>query len=192
MTNPEATDREAPTTSTRYESYSHEAMAVEVAAGNDPAAAGEIGGQWAELAGKLQESTQALIDLTAGSEESWQGDAGDAMRVLLVKAAGWLDRAAAVSSSVGDAVSQQAGVAARAKAEMPSPVSYDPGGMIREAAASGDILRLVELSDAMSARRAEAEAARVKAVDVMNARDAALHGLAGKESFGAPPALGAS
>ena len=95
MTNPEATDREAPTTSTRYESYSHEAMAVEVAAGNDPAAAGEIGGQWAELAGKLQESTQALIDLTAGSEESWQGDAGDAMRVLLVKAAGWLDRAAA-------------------------------------------------------------------------------------------------
>jgi hypothetical protein len=167
-------------------------MVVEVTNGNDPAAAGEIGGHWVELAGKLGQSTQALTDLTAGSEESWQGEAGDAMRVLLVKAAGWLDQVAAVSSSVGDAVSQQAGVAARAKAEMPSPVSYDPGDMIREAAVSGDILRLVGLSDAMSARRSEAEASRVKAVDVMNARDVALHALAGKESFGSPPKLDAS
>jgi hypothetical protein len=41
----------------------------------------------------------------------------------------------------------------------------------------------------MSARRAASEAARTKAIDVMNARDAGLAALAGKESFATPPAL---
>ena len=181
-----------PVAGTRYESYSHEAMAAEVAAGNDPAAAGQIGGQWAELGGKLQESTQRLAALAAQSEEAWQGEAGDAMRGALARAAGWLDQAAVVSSGVGDSVTQQADAAARAKAEMPPPVDYDPAVMIRDAAGSGNLLLMAGLSDAMSARRAEAEAARLKAVDVMNTRDAALHALAGKESFGAPPALSAS
>jgi hypothetical protein len=185
-------DRQAPITSTRYESYSHEAMATEVAAGNDPATADDIGGQWGEFAGKLQESTQALADLAVRSQETWQGEAGDAMRGVLAKAAGWLEQVSAVSSEVGDAVSQQAGVAARAKAEMPRPVPYDPAGIIRGAAASGDVLRLAALSDVMADRRAEAEAARMRAVDVMNARDAALHALAGREPFGDPPALGAT
>lgn len=184
--------RQAPATTTRYESYSHEAMVAEVNAGNDPAAAGEIGAQWAELAGKLRESTQALTVLTSRSEENWQGDAGDAMRGVLAKAAGWLDQASGVSAGVGDSVSRQAEVAARAKAEMPPPVPYDPAEMIRSAAGSGDIRWLVGLSDAMAEQRAAAEAARIKAVDVMNARDLALHGLAAAESFGAPPALGAS
>jgi hypothetical protein len=183
------TGPEVPLASTRYESYSHEAMAAEVGTGNDPAAAGEIGAQWMELAGRVQESTQALTGLTARSEETWRGEAGDAMRSVLRKAAGWLDQLAAGSARVGDAVSQQAAVAARAKAEMPPPVPYDPVGMIRGAAASGDILSLVGLSGAMAARRAEAEAARLKAVDVMNSRDAALHALAGGESFGPPPTL---
>ena len=89
---------EVPITSTRYESYSHEAMAVEVGAGNDPAAAGEIGAQWLELAGRVQESTQALTGLTARSEETWRGEAGDAMRSVLRKAAGWLDQLAAGSA----------------------------------------------------------------------------------------------
>lgn len=186
------TDRQPPITSARYESYSHEAMAAEVAAGNDPAAAGQLGGQWAELAGKLDESTQQLAALTARSEEAWQGEAGDAMRGVLAKAAGWLGQVSVVSSGVGDSVVMQADVAARAKAEMPPPVAYDPAGMIRDAAGSGNILLMAGLSDAMSARRAEAEAARAKAVDVMNARDTGLHALADQGSFGAPPALGAS
>jgi hypothetical protein len=186
------TGKQPPVAGTRYESYSHEAMAAEVAAGNDPASAGQIGGQWAELSGKLQESTQQLAALAAHSQEAWQGEAGDAMRGVLAKAAGWLDQVAVVSSGLGDSVTMQADVAARAKAEMPPPVAYDPAGMIRDAAGSGNLLLMGGLSDAMAVRRVEAEAARLKAVDVMNARDAALHALAGKESFGTPPALSAS
>jgi hypothetical protein len=113
------------------------------------------------------------------------------MREVLAKAAGWLGQVSVVSSGVGDSVAMQADVAARAKADMPPPVAYDPAGMIRDAAGSGNILLMAGLSDAMSARRGEAEVARAKAVDVMSARDTALHALAGGESFGAPPVLGA-
>jgi hypothetical protein len=89
-------------------------------------------------------------------------------------------------------VSAQAEVAARARADMPPPVHYDPGEMIRGAAASGNVLELAGLSVAMETRRREAEAARIKAIDVMNTRDAALRDLVPPDSFTPPPALGRS
>jgi hypothetical protein len=73
---------------------------------------------------------------------------------------------------------------------MPPPVPYDAASMIREAA--GDVLRLVGLSEAMAVKRAEAEAARLKAIDVMNARDGALRAAVPARSFDAPPDLGPS
>ncbi|WP_020674347.1 hypothetical protein [Amycolatopsis nigrescens] len=184
--------REVPATSRRYESYSHEAMKAEVESGNDPAASGEIGEQWAGLGARLRESAQALTNISTRSEEDWKGSGGEAMRELLAAAAGWSGRATEVSFALADSVGQQAGVAARAKAEMPEPVPYDPAQLIREAAASGKLLWLSGLADTMAARRDEAEAARAKAVDVLNARDAALRAAAPSESFDPPPALGSS
>jgi hypothetical protein len=67
---------------------------------------------------------------------------------------------------------------------MPPPVPYDPVAMIREA--SGNVLSLIGLSDAMAARRAESEAARLKAIDVMNTRDSALRAAVPAQSAEAP------
>lgn len=172
----------------RYESYTHEAMAAEVAAGNDPAAAGEIGAQWAGLGARLSESLTALSALSEGSREIWQGPAAEAMRSALSRAADWSGQAGEVAHLVSDAVTAQAGIAARARAEMPPPVDFDPGRMIRDAVASGNVLQLVGLSDALSSRRDQAEAARAKAIDVMNARDAALRAVVPPRSFTAPEA----
>ncbi|MFD2422562.1 ESX secretion-associated protein EspG [Amycolatopsis pigmentata] len=55
-----------------------------------------------------------------------------------------------------EAVGNQAGVAVRARVEMPSPVDFDPVRTIRDAASSGNLLDLIELSDVLSARRDEA------------------------------------
>lgn len=158
----------------RYESYTHEAMAAEVEAGNDPAAAGEIGAQWAGLGARLRESMAALSAITKHSREIWQGPAAEAMRDTLAGAAGWSGRATEVSYLVSDAVTAQAEISARARAEMPPPVDFDPRRMIRDAVTSGNFLKMIGLSDALSSRREEAEAARAKAIDVMTARDAAL------------------
>ncbi len=181
---------EPPVPTARYESYSHEAMAAEVERDNDPVAAGEAGARWDGLAKRLHESTADLAALVASSEENWRGQAGDAARAALGRAARWLSHSAAVSASVGSAVGAQADAAARARADMPPPVVYDPASMIRDAASSGNVLVLAGLADEMAARRAEAEAARQKAIDVMRTRDAALRGHVPAAEFEDPPTLG--
>lgn len=177
---------EPPAPAARYESYSHEAMAAEVAQDNDPVVAGEVGARWEDLSRRLQDSTEDLARLISSTHESWQGEAGDAARAVLGKATHWLAHSAAVSTTVGESIGGQAEAAARARADMPPPVAYDPAAMIRDAAGSGNILALAFLADEMEARRAEAEAARQKAIDVMNTRDTALHGLAPRTGFSAP------
>lgn len=171
----------------RYESCTHEQLAAEVAEGNDPAAAGRLGEQWAGLGTRLRESMQLLTSMAGRSQEAWQGPGGDAVRAALGRAAGWSEQATEVSFELAAAVREQAGIAARARAEMPPPVPYDPVAMIREAA--GDVARLIGLSDALTARRAESEAARLKAIDVLNARDSALRAAVPARSFEAPPEL---
>jgi hypothetical protein len=183
------TERRVPDTDRRYESYSHVAMRAEVEAGNDPASAGEIGAQWSDLAVRLHESTEALRSLSDGSREMWQGSAAEALRAVLGRAIVWSDDAAGVSSSVGESVSQQAAIAAKAKAEMPEPVEYDASSVIREAALGGDIVGLIGLSDTLSVLRAKAESARQKAIDVMNSRDAGLRAAVPVAFFAAPPPL---
>ncbi|MEQ0561127.1 PPE domain-containing protein [Amycolatopsis sp. NEAU-NG30] len=181
---------EPPVPTARYESYSHEAMAAEVERDNDPAAAGEAGARWDGLAKRLAESTEGLAALVSTAEEHWRGGGGDAARAALIRAAKWLSHSAAVSASVGRSVGAQAEAAARARADMPPPVEYDPAAMIRDAASSGNVFVLAGLAEEMAARRAEAEAARQKAIDVLRTRDAALRGHVPSEAFAAPPTLG--
>ncbi|HET6501825.1 MAG TPA: PE-PGRS family protein [Amycolatopsis sp.] len=181
-----------PEPARRYESYTHEAMVAEVETGNDPAAAGEIGAGWGQLGARLRESMQALSAISLRSREMWQGTAADAMRETMGRAADWSGRATEASYAISAAVSDQAGIAARARAEMPPPVPYDPLGMIRAAASGGSLLDLIGLSEALSARSEAAEAARLKAIDVLNARDAALRAAVPSQSFDSPPDLGTS
>ncbi|SFB46613.1 PPE family protein [Amycolatopsis marina] len=182
-------ERQVPSAERRYESYSHAAMRAEVEAGNDPAAAGEIGAEWADLAARMHDSAEWLRRLSDSSTELWQGSAGEALRSVLGRAVTWSDEAAGVSSTLGESVSQQAAISAKAKAEMPEPVEYDPGAVIRETALSGDIAGLIGLSDRLTALRAQSESARQKAIDVMNSRDAGLRAAVPAAGFGAPPAL---
>ncbi|OQO94067.1 PE-PGRS family protein [Saccharomonospora piscinae] len=178
-----------PTGERRYESYSHERLHAEATGGNDPAAAGEIGQEWAGLGAELRAVAQVLTTLSEDSGHGWRGGAADAVRSALGEVSAWSHQAADVSDAVGRAVGIQADAAARARAEMPEPVPYDAGAIIRDAAAAGDVWQLVGLSDAMTARREEAERARQQAIDVMYARDSALDTAVPGTSFPPPPAL---
>ncbi|EIE99696.1 hypothetical protein [Saccharomonospora glauca] len=178
-----------PVADRRYESYSHEQMYREVGEGNDPAAAGEISREWTELAKDLREAGEVLVDLSGRGESVWRGDAAEALRSVVREAGAWSRRAAELSEVLGRAVAGQAEAAARARAQMPEPVPYDPGTMIREAVTSGDVWQLVGLSEAMAARRAEAEEARQRAIDVMYARDTALGEAVPDTRFPEPPSL---
>ncbi|WP_433407678.1 PE-PGRS family protein [Saccharomonospora azurea] len=178
-----------PATDRRYESYSHEQMYTEVGEGNDPVAAGEISREWNELANGLREAGDLLADLSGRSESAWQGAAAEALRAVVHDAATWSQQAAGLSEAVSEAVAVQAEAAARARAEMPEPVPYDAGALIRDAVASGDVWRLVGLSESMAARRDEAEQARQRAIDVMYARDTTLGEAVPDARFPEPPTL---
>ncbi|MBK1788622.1 PE-PGRS family protein [Prauserella cavernicola] len=183
------TGRALPSTDRRYEWYSHEALKAQVESGNEPAEAGEIGREWSELAGALRDAGDAITGMSGESEQAWTGQGGDALRRVLASAAGWSREVAAVSQTLGDAVGSQAEAAARARAEMPEPVPYEPGDLIRSAVAAGDIGALAGLSGMLSAMREESEAARQRAIDVLYARDAALREAVPPSSFSAPPPL---
>ncbi|MEU6644826.1 PE-PGRS family protein [Saccharomonospora sp. NPDC046836] len=185
-------DRPIPTNDRRYEWYSHEAMRADVASGNEPAAAGEISREWTDLATKLRQAGEALAGVAGDSADVWRGPAGDALRGVLGEAVRWAHEVAEVSAGLGDAVAHQAEAAARARAEMPEPVPFDPAGIIRDAASSGDIGLLARLSDALAVRREEAEAARQQAIDVMYGRDAALRAAVPAATFATPPPLTAA
>lgn len=178
-----------PQPDVRYEWYSHDQLKAMVDAGNDPESAGELGASWRSLGRTLQQASEQLGASSAASEEAWQGEAGRALRAALGRATEWAGRAAATADALGGAVAAQAGAAAHARSAMPDPVSYDPGGMIRDAMGAGDLAALAGLPDAMAERRAEAEEARRRAVDVLHARDLALRDAAGVRSFTVPPRL---
>ncbi|NIH84254.1 PE-PGRS family protein [Amycolatopsis granulosa] len=179
-----------PEPTRRYESASHEAMAAEVTDGNDPATAGRIGEQWAGLARSLRESARALAALATQAGAAFEGPAGEALGKTIAKAQSWSGNATELSLTLSGAVVRQAEIAARARDEMPPPVGYDAVAMIRAAATSGDLAALAGLSDAMAQRRAAAEEARQKAIDVLNARDAALRESVPGHFFEPPPELG--
>lgn len=178
-----------PVNHRRYESYSHERLRDDVVNRNDPSGAGEQSAEWSELARELREVGDVLAALTDDSEAAWRGDAAEAVRSAVRAATEWSRRAAEVSDTVGSAIAEQAEAAARARADLPDPVSYDPAGMIREAAVGGDVWQLVGLSDAMSARAEEAERVRQKAVDVVYTRDSAFDTAVPRTEFPGPPSL---
>ncbi|MBB3665046.1 MULTISPECIES: PE-PGRS family protein [Prauserella salsuginis group] len=178
-----------PEPGVRYEWYSHEQLKDIVDSGNDPESAGEIGTGWRSLGRTLQQASEQLAGTAAASEEAWQGEAGQALRAALGRATAWAGQAAATAGTLGDAVSAQTGASAHARSAMPDPVSYDPGAMIRDAMGTGDLAALAGLTDVMAERRAEAEEARRRAIDVLHARDLALRDAARVPSFTVPPSL---
>lgn len=180
-----------PASDRRYDAYSHEALVAEVTEGNDPEAAGGLAGQWTGLGDQLRDARDALTAIANASDEHWHGTAGEALRASLRSAAAWSDEASGVTASVAGSVVRQAEVAARARADMPDPVGYDPASMIGGAMRSGSLLEIAGLSDALEERRAAAAAAKAKAVDVVTTRDAGLHAAVPGAVFTPPSGPGA-
>ncbi|QWF77028.1 PE-PGRS family protein [Amycolatopsis sp. CA-230715] len=175
-----------PASNRRYDAYSHEALVAEVAEGNDPEAAGGLAGQWAGLGDRLRDARDQLTAIANASDEHWHGTAGEALRASLRSAAAWSDEASGVTAEVAGSVGRQAEVAARARADMPDPVGYDPASMISGAMRSGDLLAIAGLSDALEERRAAAAAAKAKAVDVVTTRDTGLYAAVPGAAFTPP------
>jgi hypothetical protein len=165
---------------------SHEVLKGMTDAAN-PGGAQAVADSWAELAAGFDESANLFRQAMAESAGGWTGDAADGMRNQLATIAEWSKQTAASYRAASKAIGDQSTAADSAKANMPEPIPYDPGQMIRDAVASGSISQLAALPHQMYAQKQKHDAAHAQAAEVVANRDSSFASSAATVPVFVPP-----
>ena len=182
-------ERAVPTPAMNPRALRHEVLKSFTDAA-DPAGSTAVADTWGELASRLDKAAELFQRAVSESEAGWTGEAADAMRAQLARVVEWTRQTGAHYQATSAAIAAQSGVAESAKSAMPPPVPYDPAQMIRDARASGDILRMASLPFQMYAQKQLHDAAHEEAVRVVTERDRAFSAAAGQvPAFAAPPSV---
>jgi hypothetical protein len=164
----------------------HEQMQQLVTQNNNPGVAYAAGDDWKNLGGQLREAAITLDAAINGSQSHWEGAAADLARAHLAKVRDWSADTAEYFHATGTAMHDQVDAAAKAKADMPQPVDFDPAKMIEQAA--GNPIAMLTLPVTMYATYEASTSAKDKAVQVMQTRDASLaQAAAAIPAFTPPP-----
>jgi hypothetical protein len=131
---------------------------------SEPAAAYELGRDWAELGADMVDQARVLAALVAGTESGWQGTAAESVRSAVLALTRWCDDAGASALAVGECVTEQAAAVETARTQMPEPVDFDWDATLGSFAGAGDPMAAVSDVREHSER---ARAALERAVDVM-------------------------
>ncbi|NUT52276.1 MAG: hypothetical protein HOV94_34025 [Saccharothrix sp.] len=159
----------------RYQAYTHPAMVQVVDDEFRPEVALEIADDWKRIGETMRDLSVSFSVIITGSKEGWHGSAAEGAREALLKVGEFSRVAGDQFARTGEVVREQTYVADEAKAKMPPVVDYDPMKMISEAAHSGNPFKVLALPFAIRAQAEKADEARTQALDVLNARDEALH-----------------
>jgi hypothetical protein len=181
--------RQAPAPSMNPQAQSHEALKAMTDAA-DPGAAQAVADGWAEMAAGFDEAARLFQRTVLSSATGWTGDAAEAMRTQLARIALWSEKTGAQYQAASGAITEQTGAADTAKRNMPPPVPYDPGQMIRDARESGNMFEMAALPFKMYAQKQRHDAAHEQAVEVVGNRDSSFAAAAGSiPAFIPPPSL---
>ncbi|GLZ42498.1 PPE domain-containing protein [Actinokineospora sp. NBRC 105648] len=179
--------RHVPRPNVNYQAHDHDALK----AMTDPADVGtaqKVADEWKNLGAELRQAGIAIQEAVVGSEASWTGPAGDAMRSRLREVAEWSVQSGKHFSAASTAISGQVDAAEFAQTTMPKPVPYDPGQMYRDAFPNP--FKMVALTWEIPQRYAEHTAAHQEAVRVVERRDLLMTASAAAvPAFSAPPEL---
>jgi hypothetical protein len=182
-------ERNIPKPDTSYMGVPHEQLKSWTDEG-EPGDANDLGDSWQKLGTGLTEAAENLMVAVFGSESGWTGAAANAMRAQLTKVAEWSQKTGDSFHKASQAFVKQGESVGAAKTAMPEPVDYDPGQMIKDAATSGNPLKLAFLPFQMHKQAEASKEAHAQAAEVVAKRDAEL-ALAAQSipPFEAPPAL---
>jgi hypothetical protein len=178
--------RDVPTPDLNPAAQSHEVLKAMTDAA-DPAGAQAVADGWAELAAGFDESANLFEQAMRDSADGWSGDAAEGMRAKLATIAEWSKETAASYRAASNAIGEQSTAANSAKANMPEPVPYDPGQMIRDAVNSGSISQLAALPHQMYAQKQKHDAAHDRAAEVVANRDTSFAQAAAAVPVFVPP-----
>ncbi len=147
-----------------WASMTHPQLHHAATADSEPAAAYELGRDWAALGADMVDQAQALAKRIAATEGGWQGAAAESVRAATVALTRWCGDAGAGALAVGECLAEQAAAVEAAKVRMPEPVDFDWDATLGSFAGAGDPVAAVSDVRALSER---ARAALERAVDVM-------------------------
>ncbi len=182
-------ERDIPKPDTSYMGVSHEQLKSWTDKGQ-PAGANELGESWQKLGNGLTEAAENLMVAVFGSESGWTGQAANAMRAQLTKVADWSQKTGESFNKASEAFNKQGESVETAKSSMPEVVKYDPGQMIKDAATSGNPIKIAMLPYSMHKQAEASKEAHQQAATVVAKRDEQLAlAAASIPPFEAPPTL---
>jgi len=172
-----------------YPGMSHDQLKTLVTQNVDPGAAYKAGDEWQGLAGQMRDAAITLDAAINGSQSHWEGAAADVARSHLSKVRDWSADTAEFFNATGTAMHDQVDAAAKAKADMPNPIEYNPGKMLAQAATNP--ISLIALPAEMYLTHEASNAAKDQAVKVVQARDTSMQSASSSiPAFTPPPDLG--
>jgi hypothetical protein len=172
-----------------YPGMSHDQLKMLVTQNVDPGTAYKAGDEWYGLSDQLRDAAVTLDAAINGSQSHWEGAAADLARAHLAKVRDWSADTAQYFTSTGRAMHDQVDAAAKAKADMPDPIEYNPGKMLAQAATNP--ISLIALPAEMYLTHEASNDAKAKAVQVIQARDTAMQSASSSiPAFTPPPDLG--
>jgi PPE family len=161
-----------PHPNANYSGLPHDELKKLVTTNVNPGVAYKAGDEWKQLAGQLREAAITLDAAINGSQSHWEGAAADLARAHLAKVRDWSADTAEFFNATGTAMHDQVDAAAKAKADMPDPINFDPVKMFEQAASNP--ISMIALPAEMYLTYNASNDAKDKAVKVVQTRDASM------------------
>jgi hypothetical protein len=161
-----------PPPNQNYPHLTHEQLKALVTQNSEPGQAYAAGDEWKGVASQLRDAAITLDAAINGSQSHWEGAAADLARAHLAKVRDWSADTAEFFNATGTAMHDQVDAAAKAKADMPNPVDFDPAKMIEQAAVNP--IAMLTLPATMYATYEASNSAKDQAVKVLQTRDASM------------------
>lgn len=174
-------------TDNRWQGYSHQELYDQLNSGPGAQAATPAVNTWAGLSQALEELQYDIGAGVRASGASWEGQAADAARDALGPLGDWAQQASSAADMMRVSTELQAGLLAKARADMPAPVAVtaeQPSGVVTV------LQHLIGEQTDHEIQEAAANAAEQKAFQVMAQYESGtFDNTATLGDFGQPPNL---
>lgn len=186
--NQELRERPAALGGTHYLSFEHKELDRFVKENFDPGAVHDVGRIYHGHGQTLIDFSNRIRQAATKTEETWKGQAGDAMRAHVTGVADRMGSSGQAAQLTANQMGMQAEAAERARYSMPEVVEFDLGKEMAGVAASGDPFTMISRVNDMVEKHEKSQAAHAEAAQVMQTMEGSFgEAAAGTPSFAPPP-----
>lgn len=167
----ELREKPAALGNTHYVSYAHQELARFVQENFDPAAVHDVGRVYHDHGQKFLEFAERIRRAAAVTQETWHGEAGDAMRAQVTRLADHMSHSGNAAQLTGNQLGMQAEAGERARNSMPEVIEFDLKEELRNYFADPNPLTAISRANEIVQKQQRSQAAHQEAARVMSAME---------------------